>query len=289
MSDTRRADHSRRVAAYCEVVDLETRLLWTDSKNLGLHLGYWDEQTRTHREALTDLNRVLAVRVALRPGQRVLDAGCGVGGSSIWMDETYGVKVLGITLSARQPRWARGYAAQRQLGRLTDFAVQDYTAMALDNAAFDVFWALESQCHALNTREFLSEAYRVLKPGGRLVVADGFRKARPYSLHDERLLQSWLSGWTITDLDTCDEFLTSLREVGFTEIHFEDVTERIRPNLQRLYWPGLWAAPMARVLRRLRLLSTIRAQNAEGTHALHRVVRRSLRVYAIFSAQRESL
>ena len=104
------------------------RTSWLDSRNLAIHYGYWDEATRSHSQALINMNRVLADTAAIAPGERVLDAGCGIGGSSIWLAENRGVRVTGITLSDLQVSQARHNAAQRGVSDRVDFQTADFFA-----------------------------------------------------------------------------------------------------------------------------------------------------------------
>lgn len=73
-----------------------------DSASAAIHLGFWDGGTRDYREAAINANRVLASKVALRPGERVLDAGCGAGGSAVWLARELGARVVGVNLSPGQ-------------------------------------------------------------------------------------------------------------------------------------------------------------------------------------------
>ena len=76
---------------------LDYRLLWLNKSNYAIHFGYWDGETRSHSGSLTNLNSVLAKRIGIEPGMRVLDAGCGAGGSALWLARTCDVDVVGIT------------------------------------------------------------------------------------------------------------------------------------------------------------------------------------------------
>jgi cyclopropane fatty-acyl-phospholipid synthase-like methyltransferase len=66
-------------------------------KNLALHYGYWDKKTLSHTQSLLNKNQKLYDAAGIKPVDKVLDAGCGIGGSSIWMAKNHGNKMKAIT------------------------------------------------------------------------------------------------------------------------------------------------------------------------------------------------
>ena len=129
---------------------------WCNRDNLALHYGYWDEQTPyAHHQALLNKNQVLYDKAGIKPDDTVLDAGCGIGGSSIWMGRQHGNRVTGITISAKQANYARDHAKRHGVSDKVDFEVADFCQTPFEDESFDVVWALESSCHALNKGEIL--------------------------------------------------------------------------------------------------------------------------------------
>lgn len=282
---TDRAAHNARIVNYYDQNYRATRWMWTNDKALALHFGYWDETTHTDYEAQLNTNRQLAIRAGIKAGQKVLDAGCGIGGSAVWLAETYGVEVFGVTLSADQVRRATENAARRGMSHLAKFSQQDYTKLDVDAATFDVVFALESASCALNKHEFFSEAFRVLKPGGRLVLSDGFRLRRPFATQDDEvLLGQFLTGWALPDLSTPDELTRPAKEAGFEDVLFEDVSKRAEPSMHRLYEISRRSLPLARLLGALRLLPPVAVQCNEGGYNQYLAYQRGLCGYAFLSA-----
>jgi len=272
------------ISAYYDQTWLDYRLLWLNRKNLSVHFGYSDATTRGHAASLLNMNRVLADHAGIRPGQRVLDAGCGVGGSSLWLAEQRGAAVVGITPVASQVARARRFATARRLADRAVFEQADYTGTPFPDASFDVVWALESLCHAPDKAAFYREAARLLRPGGRLVVAEYIRAARPLDRRGERLLHEWLDGWAIRDLDTHAEHARHAHAAGFSQFQLEDVTLNTRPSLRRLYRMTYWSYPLALLGRAIGIRSAVQQGNVIGSLRQYQALERGLWFYAILSA-----
>ena len=252
------------IVAYYDQTWIDFRMFWVNRNNLALHYGYHDTATRGHADALVRLNQVLADNIALRPGERALDAGCGVGGSSMWLAAHRGAAVVGITLSERQVVHARRLATARGLSDRVRFERADYTHTPFPDGSFDVVWAIESVCHAPDKPAFYREAARLLRPGGRLVTADVVRSRRPLDGAGERVLHEWLDGWAIPDLDTGEERLHAAVAAGLADARLDDVTAHIRPSARRLYTMGRWLYPGAATLHRLGTRTAIQHGNVRA-------------------------
>ena len=272
------------IVGYYDETWLDYRLLWLNPDNLAVHFGYTDESTRSHTDALKNMNRVLADRVRIQPGERVLDAGCGVGGSSLWLAKERGVEVVGITLAARQVVKARHYANWRKLANRVHFEVADFTATSFPDASFDVVWAVESLCHAPRKAAFYQEAVRLLRPGGRVVVADFVRTGRPLDSTGERLLHEWLTGWAVPDIDTPGEHMEHLASAGFIETRLDDVTVHTRPSLRRLYRMAYWTYPLAVLGHRKGIRSDVQHGNVIASIRQYQALRHGAWFYSILSA-----
>lgn len=272
------------IVGYYDETWIDYRVLWLNRDNLAVHFGYTDESTRGHTDALKNMNRVLADRVTVQPGERVLDAGCGVGGSSLWLAAQRNAEVVGITLVARQVAMARSYAAQRGLSDRVRFEQADFTATPFPDESFDVVWAVESLCHAPDKAAFYREAARLLRPGGRVVMADFVRVARPLDPTGEKLLREWLDGWAVPDIDTSSEHLGHLAAVGFTEPRLDDVTAHTRPSLRRLYRMAYWTYPLAVFGRVTGIRSAVQHGNVIASIRQYQALRHDAWFYSILSA-----
>ncbi|MGH3823953.1 MAG: SAM-dependent methyltransferase [Pseudonocardiaceae bacterium] len=272
------------IVGYYDQTWLDYRVLWLNPDNLAVHFGYTDESTRSHTDALKNMNRVLADRVQIQPGERVLDAGCGVGGSSLWLAKERGAEVVGITLAAGQVAKARRYAARRRLANRVHFEVADFTSTSFPDASFDVVWAVESLCHAPHKADFYQEAARLLRPGGRVVVADFVRAGRPLDSTGERLVHEWLTGWAVPDIDTPGEHTEHLAVAGFVETRLDDVTVHTRPSLRRLYRMAYWTYPLAVLGHNKGIRSDVQHGNVVASIRQYEALRHGAWFYSILSA-----
>src|ERR1051325_1050964 len=157
-------NHSGHIGTFYDETLWLVANFWTNPRVLAAHAGYWDTHTRNDYEAQANMNRNLAERVDIQPGECILDAGCGMGGSSLWLAENCEAYVFGITVSLKQAQRARKAALQRHLSPYISFSLQDYTSTAFPNETFDVVWAIESVCYAPVKSAFFEEAFRVLRP-----------------------------------------------------------------------------------------------------------------------------
>jgi len=275
---------SEVIVRYYEQTWFDYRVVWLNKNNLALHYGYTDEHARSHGATLTNMNRAVAERAQIRHGERVLDAGCGIGGSSMWLAQERGAEVVGITLVSQQVEVAREHAARRGLTDRARFEVADYTRTSFPDDSFDVVWALESTCCVASKIEFYREAARVLRPGGRVVIADGFRKARPLDPTAEGLLQEWLPLWAVADIDTREEHLDNLAATGFTDVRIEDITANVLPSIRRLHRMAFWTYPIAVLSRLTGLRSQVQHGNVIGALRQYDALRHGAWYYGILTA-----
>ncbi|HEX4950770.1 MAG TPA: methyltransferase domain-containing protein [Blastocatellia bacterium] len=275
------------VARYYQETHWHYRRLWHGKRSLALHYGYWDQHVNNHTTALHRLNEELARRAQIATGEMILDAGCGWGGSSIWLAHNYDVRTLGLSIEPKQVQQAQATARRLRLADKASFAVGDYHQMDVPDNAFDVVWAIESVCHSTNKGAFIREAWRVLKPGGRLVISDFFRTSRQLPDADEQVLQQWLWQWVIRDLATFQEFQTEMEMAGFVGVKGEDITQYIRPSARRLWLTGMGTAPCALVLRALGVHTDLLHGNWKSSLLQYQALLRQTWRYGIFSAQKK--
>jgi tocopherol O-methyltransferase len=176
---------------------------WKENQTLAFHYGYYEKGFRSHDQAILHMNDVVWDMLALdgtRP-LKILDAGCGVGGTSIYLVKKYPlVHFTGISIAPSEVQFATELAAQNKVTENTQFLQNNFCDTKFPDGSFDGVIALESINYARDTRDFFQEMYRILKPEGRLVVLDGFRTQKRLSPMMQKAYHHWLSGRVIDDL-----------------------------------------------------------------------------------------
>lgn len=218
------------VIRYYEHFWSKSELWWETDKTLAIHLGYYDKGIRSHTDAVLHMNDVswdLLGLDAQNPMQ-ILDAGCGVGGTSIYLAQKYQqVSFTGITIVPTHTIMAERFATKRQVTKNTQFLLQNYCHTSFPDDTFDGVIALESINYAPRNEDLLQELHRVLKPGGRLVIIDGFRTDKPIPSALEKIYRIWLDGRALVDLESIHEVEACMKQQGFKEVAVQDISSHV--------------------------------------------------------------
>ncbi|CAN0845752.1 24-methylenesterol C-methyltransferase 2 [Linum grandiflorum] len=120
---------------------------------------------KSHRDA-TRLHEEFAVdQLNVKPGDRILDAGCGVGGPMRAIAAHSGANVVGITINEYQVNRARMHNKKAGLDGLCEVVKGNFLSMPFEDESFDGAYSIEATCHAPKLEEVYAEIFRVLKPG----------------------------------------------------------------------------------------------------------------------------
>ena len=272
------------IVDYYDKCEANYRRWWDLDQSLAMHAGYWDATTKTLTDALRKENEILANLVGITSKDRVLDAGCGVGGSSIYLAQTIKCPVVAITLSEKQARLATLKAKDRHLTHPPTFLVKDYTHTGFPDHSFDVVWAIESVCHAKDKRDFIKEAWRLLSPGGRLILADGFHVRNIYSVKERQLLGKAVNGWAVDTMESIPNFEGYLKNQGFSQIGIKDITPHVLPSSRRLFYYSFPAVCFSKLGEYLGWSTSTQTKDFLSYHYQYWAVKKQLCKYIIFSA-----
>jgi len=194
------------------------RALWGQH----LHHGYWETGAETKEEAQSALTAYLAEAAQVPNGAAILDVGCGFGGSSIYLANTYQAMVTGLTISPVQAAMAQ--QAANDANATAQFLVMDADNITL-REKFDVVWSIEAISHFTNKIGFFTRATEMLKPGGTLALIDWFKQTElPAARH--RAYIAPIERGMLVELETITNYAEMVRVAGLAVTHTDDLSER---------------------------------------------------------------
>lgn len=205
--------------------------IWGNYDNLALHMGYYDTSIKSHEESLLRLNEIIFDMAKIRQNDLVLDAGCGVGGSSIWLAKLKGCKVIGISLAKKEIKLARKFAKQNKVDNIIRFEAMNMIKTNFSDNFFNVIIAIESTCYIINKLFFLKEASRILKQGERLIISDYFFN-KSYSL-TEKYYMNCINKESSINLCSFEEFENLMKLSGFGDIKQYNISSNIKESYEK--------------------------------------------------------
>lgn len=207
------------------------------------HFGYYPEgkEDMPMLEAQILMNEQLARKLALEAGSRVLDAGCGEGSVAIYLAEHHELKLEAIDLLDFNVANAKANAIKQNQSQNVSFQVGTYMKLPYDDNSFDAVYTMETLVHAPDYRKALSEFFRVLKPGGNLVLFEYSLKPGHEVTSSEQVgMQRIKQINRVAAMPAFNEFTfgsmeTKLLEAGFKQPKTIDITQRMLPMLEQFY------------------------------------------------------
>jgi tocopherol O-methyltransferase len=278
--------NEEEIVDYYEHCQIDYQIVWHLKSRMCMHYGYWDETTSNLRGALSNMNSKVAAFAHISRGSAVLDAGCGVGGSSIFLAKNYGCTTTGITLSNKQVQTCKMNAKKHGVHLTCSFEKQNYLHTTFNDNSFDVIWAIESVCYAYDKSDFLKEAYRLLKPGGKLIVADFFENDTNHSFFDTTLLDKMANTWSIKKFAGIDEFESKMDAAGFVNFKKSDVTSNVIKSIKRLYYSFFPGIVITNVAQTMGFRNKIQTANTWSTYYQYKAYKKHLWRYMFFYGEK---
>jgi ubiquinone/menaquinone biosynthesis C-methylase UbiE len=216
------------------------------SPHFNMHFGFfrWGMNPFRREAMLEQMNLEIQRRLRLDRDQpaRVLDMGCGLGATLRSFAQRLPKSDLnGITLVPWQLEQGRQLNQSCPQDRHINLTLGDYEHTTQQTASFDAVYAIESSCYARGANKFdlLQEAHRLLRHGGRIVVADGFLGPGKLRGPQKAIFRKLRECWAIDTLGEVDQFTRELVRLGFSNIGVEPMQFRVTPSVLHVPWVTL--------------------------------------------------
>ena len=215
-----------------DVIDFLDEGFVDDDKPLWLNLGYWKE-ARTYPDACVAMVELLGTRAGLQPGDEVLDVGVGFAEQDfVLLDRFKLSRVTGIDITPVHIEKGRERVAKRGLQDHIDLRLGSATAMEFPDATFDRVLALECAFHFDTREQFLREAFRVLKPGGSIAIADMLPVPGKKTSRATAFARKY-GHVPEANLYDREEYPRRLSAAGFGDVRVESIRQDVFPGMAK--------------------------------------------------------
>jgi cyclopropane-fatty-acyl-phospholipid synthase len=227
----RRHSKARDAAAIAHHYDVSNRFYeWLLGPSMAYTCALYPTEETTLEQAQFAKHDLVARKLGLRPGMRLLDVGCGWGGMVMHAAREYGVNALGVTLSRRQAEWAQKAIASAGLSDLAEVRHLDYRDVT--ETGFDRISSIGLTEHIGKARlpAYFRFLYDKLVPGGRLL---NHCITRPNNLEPAARKRHFINRYIFPDgeLEGVGHLISVMHDIGFEVRHEENLREHYARTL----------------------------------------------------------
>jgi len=262
-----------------------------------IHLGYYNEEEmekgykkkdfiQAKFDFVDEMMKLGGINGDEDSSATVLDVGCGVGGTSRYLAKKLGpdAAITGITLSPNQVKRATELATEQGVDN-AKFTVMNALKMDFPDNSFDVVWACESGEHMPDKEAYINEMMRVLKPGGKFVMATWCQRDNrevPFSEKDQRDLRFLYEEWTHPYFISIEKYNDIIDATGvMNEVTTADWNEPTIASWRHSVWVGVYD-PRGFIFKPNKYLKCLR--DGYCLERMHRAFDRGLMQYGMFAA-----
>lgn len=267
-----------------------------------IHLGYYNKEEmavgykkkdfiEAKYDFIDEMMKLGGINAEEDSEAKVLDVGCGFGGTSRYLAKKLGPKssVTGITLSPRQVERGTELAVEQGVPN-AKFQVTNALDMTFEDNTFDIVWACESGEHMPDKEQYINEMMRVLKPGGKFVMATWCQRDDSevaFTKQDERDLRFLYEEWTHPYFISIEAYDKLLQKTGvMKKINTEDWCEPTIASWRHSIWVGVYD-PRGWIFKPKTYLKC--ARDGYCLERMHRAFKRGLMEYGMFAARKKEL
>lgn len=198
------------------------------------HFGYFKTPEDDLDQATDNLIDKMASLCVLKPETKILDAGCGIGAPAIYLHHKFGSDITGISTSQRGINLAnRRIQGEKYHGKVR-FMVADMTMTGFPDQSFDVIWAMESSHLIKNKSLLFNEFYRLLNPGGHVLISDVMRGNKFNAIMKLKNISKLINNvktFGKGKVETPEHYAELLRAAGYKNIFSRNISNNVEGTL----------------------------------------------------------
>ena len=208
--------------------------LWLDTWGEHMHHGFYGIDgniKKENKQAQIDLINEVINWANIKSAHHILDAGCGVGGSSRYLSKKFDASVLGLTLSNVQAAAAEKYNKAQGLENKVSIMVKDMLTLDKKYGQFDLIWSLESAEHIPDKKALLHLFNSLLETKGKCVIVTWCISSSYGNLTDKQqdLIQKIEKLYHLPPMISLHEYTILMKEAGFINVHSADWSAAVAP------------------------------------------------------------